>query len=160
MPVWLRIHQSADGRYVITGLVLGEESPTPQEVTSQTLRQIKLRDIMLDVFADFDPDAPPKGWPKFENLVAMVAKANAEIGFVAKAEKRGPDAETLRAFAETYRAELARQPQRAMTAAAKEHNISRATAHRWAAECRELGLLPNPKGIADGEGTDSTGDAG
>ena len=30
-----------------------------------------------------------------------------------------------------------------MSAAARAHSISRATANRWAAICRELGYLPN-----------------
>lgn len=160
MPVWLRIHQSVDGRFVITGLQLGEESPAPNEITSQTLRQIRLREIMADLFKDYDPETPldPR---KFETLIGAVAKANAEAaGLVAKRVPRGPDDAALRAFADTYRTELARQPQRAMTAAAKAHNISRATAHRWAVECRKRGLLPDPKGTPDGEGTDQAGDAG
>ncbi len=54
---------------------------------------------------------------------------------------RGPGGEALRAFAHTYLTELARQPRRAMSAAGKAHGISRATAHRWAHTCRELGYL-------------------
>lgn len=50
--------------------------------------------------------------------------------------------ESLRQFAKTYASEYATQPHRAMTASAKTHGISRATAHRWALKCRQLGYLP------------------
>lgn len=52
----------------------------------------------------------------------------------------------LRAFADTYTKALAHEPYRAMTAAAKEHGISRATAHRWADRCRGLGYLSQRPG--------------
>ena len=32
-----------------------------------------------------------------------------------------------------------------MTATSKAHSISRATANRWAEECRRLGYLPRPE---------------
>lgn len=48
----------------------------------------------------------------------------------------------LTEFAQIYERHLATQPRRATTATAKEMNISRATAIRRLAECREKGLLP------------------
>src|SRR6266568_919989 len=64
-------------------------------------------------------------------------------GRVATGPSRRPDDQKLRDFARTYQIELARQPRRAMTAAASAHSISRATANRWAAICREMGFLPD-----------------
>jgi hypothetical protein len=56
---------------------------------------------------------------------------------------RGPSTRKLHDFAGTYKRYLqGGEQRRAMTAAAAEHNISRATAHRWAATCRQLGYLP------------------
>lgn len=48
-------------------------------------------------------------------------------------------------FARVYTREVRLHPKRAMTATAKEMNVSRATANRWAEKAREAGLLP-PKG--------------
>lgn len=58
-------------------------------------------------------------------------------------EERGSQ---LQEFARSYLAELASQPHRAMQATADAHGISRATAHRWAQQCRLLGYLPRRDG--------------
>lgn len=141
MPVSLRIHQATDGRFVATGLLMGDEF-APTEISSQTLREIKLRELLASLFKDYNPDDPPH-WAKFGSLVAMMAKTSAKAGHVAERRPRGPDNEALQSFARTYLAELARQPRRAMSAAAKAHDVSRATANRWAQECRQLGYLPH-----------------
>jgi hypothetical protein len=137
-PIDLRISSDA-GRYMITGLQTGREFE-PREITSQMLRQIKLREILASLLADYDPDAPPT-WT-LPSAITIVADENASSLWRAQRRPRGPDDATLRAFAHTYLTELARQPRRAMSVAAREHNISRATANRWAEMCRELGYLP------------------
>ena len=142
MPVGLRIAPSTDGRWVVTGLMLGEEFEQ-QEITSKTLRAIKLREIVAKLLEDYDPDAPPD-WMNFATTLGLVLRTNAATaGHVAKTAQRGPDEATLRDFTRAYRAELARRPHGAMTAAAKAFNISRATANRWAQEARRLGFLPD-----------------
>jgi len=145
-PVKVRIHRHADGRYAVTGLLIGEESE-PQEITSQTLRQIRLSKILAGIFADFDPDSPDD-WPR--TAMRVIADVNAGGGHVAAGPSRGPGEQRLREFARTYQIELARQPRRAMSAAAKAHSISRATANRWAGMCRQLGYLPgSPRPAAE-----------
>jgi len=145
-PVMVRFHRHADGRYVVTGLLIGEESG-PREVTSQTLRQIRLGNLVADAFADFDPDSP-QDWPRA--AMQVIAGVNADAGgHVATGPSRGPGEEKLRDFARTYQIELARHPRRAMSAAAAAHSISRATANRWAAMCRQLGYLPGGPPAAD-----------
>jgi hypothetical protein len=141
MPVELRVNRHADGRYVVTGLLMGDEF-SPAEITSQTLREIRLSKILAWLLEDFDPDNLPAWSPR--TTVRTIADFNADLaGQVATGRgQRAPGTEVLREFARTYLTELARQPRRAMTAAAKAHSISRATANRWAATCRELGLLP------------------
>ncbi|MGH2813491.1 MAG: hypothetical protein ACRDI1_12395 [Actinomycetota bacterium] len=139
-PVELRLHQDANGRYVVTGLLIGDEFD-PREITSLALRRIKLSEILAAFFThmDYEPGAPtPYTLP---DAVDLVARANAVTASPAR-PARGPDDATLRAFAHTYRTELARQPRRAMSAAADAHGISRATANRWAQLCRDLGYLP------------------
>jgi hypothetical protein len=141
MPVELRVNRHADGRYVVTGLMMGDQF-SPGEITSQTLREIRLSKILAWLLEDFDPDNLPAWSPR--TTVRMIADFNADLaGQVATSRgQRAPGSEVLRGFARTYLTELARQPRRAMTPAAKAHNISRATANRWAGTCRELGLLP------------------
>jgi hypothetical protein len=140
-PVEFRIHRHDDGRYVVTGLMTGDEF-NPQEITAQDLRQIRLSKILAWLLRDFDPDNLPAWSPR--TSIRLAAELNAQRGLTAAGRSRAPDETTLRDFARTYLTELARQPRRAMTAAARAHNISRATANRWAAICRQIGLLPDP----------------
>ncbi|HET9889664.1 MAG TPA: hypothetical protein VFQ42_04110 [Mycobacterium sp.] len=113
MPIEVRLTQDGYGRWLVTGLRI--EADAGQEVTAQTLRAIKLRDVVAALLKDYEPDVP---------------------------EACSPEEVRLREFARTYLAELARRPHRAVTAAATAHGISRATAHRWVQECRSLGYLP------------------
>lgn len=128
MPIEIIVNRAPDGRYVFTGLKIGGEGAW-QEITSATLRQIKLSEILAAHFDYFEP-------------MRLIEESLAESSRPIRPPGRRPEDEELRAFARTYLAELGRQPRRAMTAAAKAHNISRATANRWAATCRELGYLP------------------
>jgi hypothetical protein len=144
MPVEIALQQAPDGRYVFAGLRIGDEHGEYdeygrlQEITSATLRQIKLGEILAAHFEHFEP-------------IRQIEASLAEISVPLRQHSRGPappDDRTLWAFAQTYQAELARQPHRAMTAAAKAHSVSRTTANRWAAECRRLGYL---HGTSSGE---------
>ena len=128
MPIDIRVDRAQDGRHVFTGIRIGGESGT-QEITSQTLRQIRLAEILAAHFEHFEP-------------IFQMEASLAEVSYPLRPRGRGPDDQALRDFARTYQIELARQPRRAMSAAAKAHSISRATANRWAAVCRQLGYLP------------------
>lgn len=129
MPVEILVDRTPEGRYMFTGLRLGGDPEEDEyEITSQTLRQIRLSEIQAAYFEHFEP-------------IRLMEESLAEVSYPLR--PRGPEHEALSAFARTYLTELARQPRRAMTAAAKTHNISRATANRWAATCRELGMLPS-----------------
>jgi hypothetical protein len=123
VPIDICVGWAPDGRRVFNGLRIEAE-----EITSNTLRQIRLSEILAAYFEHFEP-------------IWEVHRSLAEFSVPLPPPGRGPDGDTLMAFARTYATELARQPQRAMTAAANAHNISRATANRWAALCREYGYL-------------------
>jgi hypothetical protein len=145
--VSIRFHRHNDGRYVFTGLVISEALPEPPEITSRNLRHVRLADIQAAVFGPdglaFDPAIPGGGSnPAAPGVARWLADLAATHGQTAAGEARGPGEQPLRAFADTYKAELAHDPRRAMTAAARAHRISRATAHRWADACRRLGYLP------------------
>jgi hypothetical protein len=129
VPVDVRVDRAPDGRYVFTGLRIGVA--VQAEVNANVLREIRLAEILADYFETFRPD-----------VRAEMEASLADLSVPREPPGRGPGADTLRAFALTYLTELARQPHRAMSAAAKAHNISRATAHRWAALCRGRGYLP------------------
>ena len=55
---------------------------------------------------------------------------------------RASVATNLTEFADAYKRNYAANPRRATTATARELHISRATAIRRIAECREIGLIP------------------
>lgn len=130
VPIEILVDRAPDGRHVFTGLRIGDGW---HEVTALTLRQIKLGEILAAHFEQMEP------------VLAMEALcAQGSVPLRPARPHRGPagpDDQVLRDFARTYQAELARQPHRAMTAAAAAHNVSRTTANRWAAECRRLGYL-------------------
>lgn len=151
--VALRYHRRPDGRYVFTGMVISEPLPAPGEISTQLLRQIRLGEIQAQLFGpgglsrDFDPERPPlHGETPSPEVVRWLADLASAHGQSAEGSTRSPRDADYRAFSETYLIELACKPRRAMSNAAKAHNISRATANRWAAICRELGYLPNPAG--------------
>lgn len=159
-PIQIRINRDGS-RYVVTALVVGTDGT--QEVTSETLRRIRLAEIMRELFKDFDPTAPPPT-PHLD-ADGRVDSFDDDSGFLAwwlfKDEvidnahpvpggSGGSQDARYQAFARTYLRELVRQPRRAMTNASEAHNISRATANRWAAICRERGYLPPREGTSDG----------
>ena len=166
-PIFVRIGRSPDDRPIITGLLMGQYSDA--EITADTLRDIRPRPLLTQLFEDFDHDKPPV-WPS--NLTEITPNdvhesilwglmyrdvwlpAEKQQGPGAKPKKapgsRGPSTEDLRKFAKTYLRERRHNPGRAMTATAEAMRVSRATANRWAALCREQRLLPPKTNQPDG----------
>lgn len=148
-PLRIRVGRGTDHRFLVTGLVVGEDGGG--EITSDTLRRIRLGEIMRALFTHFEPGErlDPDDVLRYQMLRELVADRAAPVATTS----RSPQDDQYRAFAQTYLRELARQPRRAMTAAASAHQVSRATANRWAAVCRERGYLPRtteaPKGQPD-----------
>lgn len=156
MPIEIRFGYAPDGRFAVRGLRLdvdplraADPSNIDLEITSATLRQIKLSEIKA-AFFEAQGEWLQAIMPDDRGLARSIA---AEQAYALRSPSRGPESEKLREFADAYRTELTRQPHRAMTAVARALNISRATANRWAALCRELGYLPNP---SEGKNTDAT----
>lgn len=152
VPVEIRFNYAPDGRLTVVGLRLGAADPASveAEITSATIRQIKLSDIKA-AFYDWKGAWLQTFAPDEHGLTrAITVGRTVELR---PPPTRGPDNESLHRFADEYRTELARQPHRAMSAAAKALNISRATANRWATLCRELGYLHNPN---EGKETDAS----
>lgn len=150
-----RIDRAPDGRFVITGLLIGLRERT--EITWETLRAIKPASVLQAIFEDFDPLDPAAGARDIDALFdpegrhghvafELWSSARKDQPEVAARQQAGPSAASdLQVFADTYLRHLAARPHGAMTATAKELHISRATAIRRADACRAAGLLP-PKG--------------
>jgi hypothetical protein len=150
-----RIDRAPDGRFVITGLLIGLRERT--EITWETLRGIKPASVLGHIFEDFDPNNPAAGALDIDDLLdpekshghaalELWSSATREAPDVSARNQAGPTAAPdLQVFADTYLRNLAARPHGAMTATAKELHISRATAIRRAESCRAAGLLP-PKG--------------
>ena len=144
-PLYARIGWSADGRPVITGLLLGAGGGA--EITSSTLRSVRVGALLEQLFAGFTLDS----FPKYGDLDDELEWALMQQTYVAGAPKlpddsraaaRGAGNELLADFARRYSEEIVRNPRRAMTTTAEAFHISRATANRWAERCRDIGLLP------------------
>jgi hypothetical protein len=56
LPIAVRVDQAPDGRFIITGLLIGLDSRT--EITWETLRQIKPQTILAYIFSGFDSKDP------------------------------------------------------------------------------------------------------
>lgn len=153
-----RIDRAPDGRFVITGLLIGLRER--REITWETLRHIKPASVLEQIFKGFDPKNPTQGYYDPETgtfdvggtgqaamhlwQAAVQENPPVEAPQRAGAGSRGA-APDLQAFADAYLRHLAARPHGAMSATARELHISRATAIRRAEQCRAAGLLP-PKG--------------
>lgn len=144
-PVHVRLGYSADGRRIITGLMVGATFPHA-EITSTSLRKIRIGAILEQLFDGYDEASPPP-YDDFDAQIewGLMHQAYdqhaAHLPESSRAGERGAEGESLIAFADRYRVEVDRNPRRAMTATAEAMHISRATANRWAKKARNLGLI-------------------
>lgn len=145
-PIYVRVIKTNDGGVAINGLVMGAAWPR-SEVTANELRQVRPRDILNQLFADFDPNSPPD-YDDWEDSITwglmhevyMMRLPTVPVESSAARSAGTPD--KLEEFARIYLREFKLRPKKAMTATAEAMNISRATANRWAARARDRGLLP------------------
>lgn len=149
VPVMVRIDETDDGRFVVTGLLIADADRT--EITWSTLRGIRPATLMAEVFRGFDPLRPRMITEDGDPDVASVLWSRSRPGGRPR-DRTSPTSATrarvatdLEEFADAYSRNRARAPHRAMTDTADQLHISRATAIRRAQQCRDAGLLP-PKG--------------
>lgn len=151
-PIRLRIGKSPGGETLVPTAVVIDHGD--QEVTSETLRAIRLREILRSFWDAVNvPDDGPRWRRATPTSEPELVEDDQEFSrwliryFIQNApeldSQPGDLAADQRRFAQAYRRELVRNPRRAMTAAAEELGISRATAHRWATKLREQGVLPS-----------------
>lgn len=150
---WVSVGQAQDGRYVITGLHM-----SAGEITARMLRELQPAAIIAAMRWRATGSAPPasvggvspiSGLARFEGMTEHIeahASRSPSLGDddESPAPRRGPqppNEDMLREFARVYlaHAEYSKGP---MTLTARDLQISRATANRWADRCRALGLLP------------------
>jgi hypothetical protein len=145
VPILVRIDPAPDGRFIVTGLVIGFRERN--EITADTLRQIKLASVLAELFKDFDAMNPAAAegasWERPVDLLALWQMHRWELPDVpVESRRRRHAAPNLREVAQVYLRHLAAKPHRATTETAKELHCSRATMIRRVAEAREAGLLP------------------
>lgn len=158
-PVTIRVRRSTDGRWVVTGLLVGGDSSTG-EISAASLRRIKVADILKHMFAGYGPDdrktwvIDDKDFPEFiENWLLTNQIVDREEPAKSTASRNKPD-EELREFANRYLKAYATQPHRAVRATQETYGfkkgtrtpiLSRTTANRWLEKARSRGWVPNPK---------------
>jgi hypothetical protein len=145
VPITVRIDSTRDGRYVITGLVIGLLESERSEITWETLRQIKLATVLEQLFEGWDRMNPAararsrRGQALLE-LWELLGRGLPEVQLEERPRRHAaPD---LRRVAEVYLKHLAATPHKATKKTADELHCSRATVIRRQAEARAAGLLP------------------
>lgn len=152
-PIYVRVKLTRDGRTAIDGLILGAAWPRA-EITANTLRVVRPRELLDALFANFDPSRPVRAadldeWEESVTwgLVQEVFMMRTPPIQADSAGARGAvTTDRLHQFADVYLRELRVNPRKAMTTTAATMNISRATANRWADRARAQGLLPEKRG--------------
>lgn len=149
--VVVRIGKTADGRLILTGLMLSGD----REITANTLRAIQPAKIVQMIAWREEGGAPPQsvgsvhpgtGLTDFEGVameIEAIAAAAPAVDDESKRGRKGPTRSDLEQFARVYlgfyragKADPVKQTTRAL-------NISRATAHRRIAQARAIGLIPS-----------------
>lgn len=152
-PIYVRVALAADGREVINGIMIGGAWPR-NEITANSLRNIKIGEILGCVFDGWSLADPPDPEDLGEQISwglmhETYIRQSERIPSTSKSGSRGAPKARLDEFAQIYLHQRNLNAHRAMTATAEALNISRATANRWVALCRERGILP-PKPPAGG----------
>jgi hypothetical protein len=142
VPITIRIEHTNEGRFIVTGLVIGLREST--EITWETMRQIRLATVLEQLFAGYDPMNPAAtedaSWGRRLALLTLWYQLP-DVPVESKPRRHA--ARNLREVAETYLRHLAATPNRATAATAKELHCSRATVIRRLEEARLAGLLPS-----------------
>lgn len=146
---YVRIGKGADGKLIVTGIVIGDGL---DEITSNTLRAVQLGEVIKTIQWRESGSLPPRnvgdvdaltGLARFEGMTEAVEDAAAQGEQESRRGRRAPTRGQLEEFATAYRRHST-YTNAAMTRAAADLHISRATANRWAERCRDLGISLRP----------------
>lgn len=145
VPITVRIDSTKEGRFIITGLVIGLRPEERKEITWETLRKIKLASVQEQLFERWDPMNPAgrarsRSGQALLELWYLLHRGLPEVQLEERPRRHAaPD---LREFAEVYQRNLVATPNKATAATAADLHCSRATVIRRLAEARKAGLLP------------------
>lgn len=122
----------------------------PAQITSRTLRQIRVGQILDELVSSYtEPknlrglgsDYEPALW-FWKESVELLDRAAKELPPVEPAKQgREPSREQLRAFVGQYASHLRRGKRNAMTRTTKEAHMARSTGYRWLRLASQAGLL-------------------
>lgn len=148
--VTVRIGQAPDGRYIVTGVILGLDGP--REITARGLRAIPLADLLTAVARE--AAKAQQGEPMPIGNVALALPGILAEPYERPKVRPGPKGwppEHFERVAEAYRSALQRTPRSPIRTLAKELNASDPTIHRWLQRCRDMGLLGSSRPGKAGE---------
>jgi hypothetical protein len=144
VPITVRIDRTEEGRFIITGLVIGLRER--KEITWETMRQIRLAAVLEELFVGYDPMNPAGQVSRShrgQSLFMLWELHSRDLPEVQLDERpRRHAAPNLREVVKVYLRNLAATPNKATAATATELHCSRATVIRRLAEARTAGLLP------------------
>ncbi len=146
---YVRVGNAADGRMIVTGLLLAEPAEDALEVTADMLRTVRLAEVIRTIQWRESGSLPPRsvgpigptGLGRFEGHEEHVRASGQSVEGPSRRGQRAPDEDALKDFAAVY-LRHATYSRSAMTLTARELHMHRATANRWHARCRAAGLLP------------------
>jgi hypothetical protein len=153
---YVRVGYSTDGKLIVTGLLLGDRL---DEISSNTLRAVNLGEIIKTIQWRESGYMPPRsvgavspltGLARFEGMTEAIEASAEQSEQQSRRGRRAPKRAKLEEFALAYRRHTTYSVA-AMSLAARDVHISRATANRWAARCRDLNISLQPNQKAEDE---------
>lgn len=138
--VTVRVGQAGDGRYIITGVILGLDGP--REITARGLRSIPLADLLTTLTRE--AAKARRGEPMSVRSLALALPGLLAEPYERPKVRPGPKGwppEHFERVAQAYRGALQRTPRSPIRTLKKELNASEPTIRRWLQRCRDMGLL-------------------
>jgi hypothetical protein len=154
----LRLGKAPDGRFVVTGLILG--AFTKGAIEARHLREIRLPELIEKVAevaaSTREPNPFPEDPPSVNAFYRAVFGSALNVPAAPRAAKplrRGPKGygrDHFKKVRDEYQRQLALNPTRPVKATAEKMNASVATAGRWIQRARDMGLIESrTKGRTD-----------
>ena len=140
-PVYVRIAPRPSGAgLLVSGVAFGADGPV--EISPRALRALKLPEVLRQVIYEHRLTETASMSDNVARAMRWMSLHDAEP-VPSEPRRRGvaPSDQDLRRFAEHFKANLVAEPRKAMTQTARDLRISRSTANRWAALCRQRDYL-------------------
>jgi hypothetical protein len=144
LPTLVRFGVAADGRFVVTGIVIGADGPV--EITARALRELRLGEFAALMGSAIREGTKPDGDPgeAFTRLVLRQAgrwvKDEKPVPHLRPGPRGWPKLHYQR-VARLYRQALIAAPKAPVRYLAKNWPTSDASARRWLKTARDMGLL-------------------